>query len=97
MKTDFYCNLWIRNNFVIIVGGLIIIVMRKEYLKYVSEYKGRLEPFMNKLAKMSYWKREEEKQVEKYSFNKKDGLVFVFRIETEGFPGYESVHVDTCE
>ena len=81
----------------IIVGGLIIIVMRKEYLKYVSEYKGRLEPFMNKLAKMSYWKREEEKQVEKYSFNKKDGLVFVFRIEIEGFPGYESVHVDTCE
>ena len=71
--------------------------MRKEYLDYVKDYKGRLLPFMIKLENMSYWKREQEKQVEKYSFSKKDGTVFVFRVVSEGFPQYDDVHPEDVQ
>ena len=52
---------------------------------------------MAKLEKKEYWKRKQEKQVEKYSFNKKDGLVFVFEVEMEGFPKYDNIYPNTTE
>ncbi len=64
--------------------------MREEYLQYVREYSNRLQPFMDSLQQMSYWKLEKLRQVEDYSF-KKDGLVFVFRILSQGFPSYDEV------
>ena len=59
-------------------GGLIIIVMREEYLSYVEEYKDRLEPLMNKFVDDGILERLERIRVPHYSFLK-TGLVFIFR------------------
>lgn len=36
-------------------GGEVIIVMRKEYLDYVEEYKDKLEPYMDQLVAKGKW------------------------------------------
>jgi chitinase len=38
-------------------GGSIFIVMREEYLSYVQEYVGKLEPYMNNLAQDGIWRQ----------------------------------------
>lgn len=59
-------------------GGLVIIVMRKEYLTYVAEYVDRLEPLFKLLENEGIWSRLADFNVENYSFNK-TGRVFVFQ------------------
>ncbi|KAK7065158.1 ubiE/COQ5 methyltransferase [Halocaridina rubra] len=60
-------------------GGLVIIVMRKEYLEDVVEYKNRLIPHIDTLEKEGKWSKVEVKVVPSYSFNK-DGLVFTYKV-----------------
>ncbi|KAL3864271.1 hypothetical protein ACJMK2_005968 [Sinanodonta woodiana] len=61
-------------------GGLVVIVMRKEYLDYVKEYKDRLEPLMDQLETERKWQKISRKIVPNYSFNK-EGVVYKFRRE----------------
>jgi hypothetical protein len=58
-------------------GGNVILVIREEYLEYVKEYAGRLEPLMNKMVEEGIWTQKLRFQVPRYSFNK-TGIVFVF-------------------
>jgi len=44
-------------NLFAILGGKIFIVMREEYLSYVQEYVGKLEPYMDALAERGFWKQ----------------------------------------
>jgi len=49
-------------NFVIVIeihlaGGRILIVMREEYLSYVSDYTDKLEPLMREFERRGYWKQ----------------------------------------
>jgi len=37
-------------------GGTIVIVMREEYLSYVTEYVDKLEPLMKAYEDKGYWK-----------------------------------------
>ena len=55
-----------------------MIVMRKEYLDYVKEYKDRLEPLMQQFINLKYWKLEEATPVDNYSFGK-PGRLYVFK------------------
>ena len=66
-----------------VTGGVVIIVMREEYLTYVKEYVDRLEPMMESFETRGLWKREERTVVPKYSFGK-NGVVFVFRVLVSG-------------
>ncbi|XP_060581810.1 methyltransferase-like protein 27 [Ruditapes philippinarum] len=59
--------------------GLILIVMRKEYLSYVGEYVGKLEPFFEKLQQEKKIEMVERKEVASYSFNKQ-GILFKMRV-----------------
>lgn len=60
-------------------GGFIINVMRKEYLNYVKDYAGRLEPLMDKLEREeNLWSSVAKFDVDNYSFNK-SGQIFVFK------------------
>jgi hypothetical protein len=59
-------------------GGLVIIVMRKEYLVDVEEYANKLEPFMKKLTEDQVWTSLARIEVPNYSF-KKPGIVYIFR------------------
>lgn len=61
-------------------GGLILIVMRKEYLKYVEEYVDRLEPLMAKLEQENKWTLLKRREVNNYSFDR-DGVLFRFRVK----------------
>jgi len=62
-------------------GGIVIIVMREEYLSYVQEYVDKLEPFMDALEDKGEWKRLSRKIVPEYSFNK-NGVVFKYEVIT---------------
>ncbi|OXA44641.1 Williams-Beuren syndrome chromosomal region 27 protein [Folsomia candida] len=53
-------------------GGTVFIVMREEYLSYVTEYVGKLEPYMENLLDRAI--------VENYSFGK-SGVVFKYQVE----------------
>ena len=68
------------------------IVMREEYLSYVAEYVGRLEPFMKQLAQTDWWTLEERTVVPKYSFNK-NGVIFVYRVNRSGAPPVDSLEL----
>lgn len=60
-------------------GGYVINVMRKEYLDYVKDYAGRLEPLMEKLEREEKkWSLVTKFDVDNYSFNK-SGKIFVFK------------------
>jgi len=59
-------------------GGMIFIVMREEYLSYVAEYAGKLEPYMDGLAEKGLWTQVGREVVENYSFNK-NGVVFTYK------------------
>lgn len=60
-------------------GGYIINVMRKEFLDYVKDYAGRLEPFMDKLEnEENVWSLVTKFDMDNY-FSNKVGKAFVFR------------------
>lgn len=54
--------------------------MRREYLKYVTEYTDKLEPLMNKLEQENKWDFIERREVTNYSFDR-DGILFKFRVK----------------
>lgn len=60
-------------------GGIICIAVREEYLEYVSEYKGTLEPYMNNLERDGKWKLISRENVPNYAFGK-PGIIFQFLI-----------------
>jgi ubiquinone/menaquinone biosynthesis C-methylase UbiE len=60
-------------------GGLVVIVMREEYLVTVEQYKNRLEPYMKQLEDENKWHRVLRDVVPRYSFNK-NGVVFIYRV-----------------
>ena len=62
-----------------IAGGLILIVMRKEYLKYVSEYVDKLEPLFEKLEHENKIEMLERREVTNYSFDRA-GVLFKFKV-----------------
>ena len=64
-------------------GGLVVIVMRKEYLDIVADYRGRLERYMMSLEHSRSWRRLEAVQVPHYAFGK-DGMVYVFQVNVSG-------------
>lgn len=58
-------------------GGYIINVMRKEYLDYVQDYVGRLEPLMERLEKEeNVWSLVTQFEMD-YYFSNKVGKAFV--------------------
>ncbi len=59
-------------------GGLLIIVMREEYLTTTEYYTNKLEPLMEKMIDEGVWQRVLRLQVPKYSFIK-TGVAFIFR------------------
>lgn len=61
-------------------GGLILIVMRKEYLRYVEEYVDRLDPLINKLDREQVIELVERREVTNYSFER-DGVLFKMRVK----------------
>ncbi|WAR24861.1 MET27-like protein [Mya arenaria] len=61
-------------------GGMVLIVMRKEYLKYVGEYTERLEPFIEKMEHENRWELLESREVSNYSFNR-DGVLFKMKVK----------------
>jgi len=61
-------------------GGLVCIVMREEYLQDVSEYAGKLEPYMKELeADKQMWQLVSRTIVPNYSFLK-NGVVFMYKV-----------------
>ncbi|KAL4230999.1 ubiE/COQ5 methyltransferase [Mactra antiquata] len=66
-------------------GGLILIVMRKEYLKYVDEYTDRLEPYIARLEHDNKLEVLERKEVPKYSFDR-DGIIFKMKVKKSSLP-----------
>ncbi|KAH3834947.1 hypothetical protein DPMN_108280 [Dreissena polymorpha] len=64
-------------------GGLIIFVMRKEYIKYVEEYADKLEPMISRLEHEHTWELLERREVANYSFNR-DGVLFKLKIKRSG-------------
>jgi len=59
-------------------SGLVVIVMREEYLETVEQYKD-LEAYMNKLEQDNKWRRVLRDVVPNYSFNK-NGIVYIYRV-----------------
>ena len=53
--------------------------MREEYLEYVSEYKGTLEPFMKNLERDEKWKLLSKDTITDYAFGK-SGVIFQYVI-----------------
>jgi len=66
-------------------GGKIVIVMREEYLSYVSEYVDKLEPYMQELEKKGYWKQLSREILPEYSFNK-NGVIYTYEVTSDEFP-----------
>lgn len=62
-----------------------MIVMRKEYLKYVGEYVDRLEPTFDRLERENKIDIVERREVSNYSFDR-DGVLFKFRVKKGGIP-----------
>ncbi|XP_063595604.1 uncharacterized protein LOC134772498 isoform X2 [Penaeus indicus] len=60
-------------------GGLVINVMRLEYLDYVEAYKDKLEPYMDLLHQKGWWQKVDRKVVPNYAFDK-EGIIFVHRV-----------------
>ncbi|XP_042870216.1 methyltransferase-like protein 27 [Penaeus japonicus] len=60
-------------------GGLVINVMRLEYLDYVEAYKDQLEPYMDLLHQKGWWQKVDRKVVQNYAFDK-EGVIFVHRV-----------------
>ncbi|ODM99001.1 Williams-Beuren syndrome chromosomal region 27 protein [Orchesella cincta] len=59
-------------------GGMIFVIMREEYLSYVPEYTGKLEPYMESLVDEGLWAKVQREVVANYSFNK-NGVVFIYQ------------------
>ncbi|CAG2205687.1 unnamed protein product [Mytilus edulis] len=60
-------------------GGLVVIVMREEYLDYVKEYKDRLEVLMQELEDAGKWESVSRVIVPNYSFDN-NGVIFKYRV-----------------
>nr|XP_053649924.1 methyltransferase-like protein 27 [Cherax quadricarinatus] len=60
-------------------GGLVIIVMRLEFLWTVEEYKEKLEAHMDYLEEKGKWRKEMRKVVPNNFFDKA-GVVFIYRV-----------------
>jgi len=60
-------------------NGLVVIVMREEYLQTVEQYRGLLEPYMKQLEDQNKWHRVLRDVVPNYSFNK-NGIVYIYRV-----------------
>ncbi|KAG8240442.1 hypothetical protein J437_LFUL003156 [Ladona fulva] len=60
-------------------GGLIVIVMREEYLSYVNEYVNKLEPHLSSLVAEGKCEKVSRTVVPNYCFNK-NGVVFVYKV-----------------
>ncbi|XP_063431961.1 uncharacterized protein LOC134714551 isoform X2 [Mytilus trossulus] len=60
-------------------GGLVVIVMREEYLDYVQEYKDRLEVLMQELEDAGKWESVSRVIVPNYSFDN-NGVIFKYRV-----------------
>ncbi|KAK8379963.1 hypothetical protein O3P69_019780 [Scylla paramamosain] len=59
-------------------GGLISIVMRKNFLEIVEAYKDKLEPYMEQLEERGVWQKVERRVVPNYYFNN-EGVIFTYR------------------
>ncbi|KAJ8316642.1 hypothetical protein KUTeg_005808 [Tegillarca granosa] len=59
--------------------GIIVIVMRQEYLENTEAYKDKLEPLMKKIENNGLWKKINRRVVEEYSFSK-SGIIFVYKV-----------------
>ncbi|XP_063853931.1 methyltransferase-like protein 27 isoform X2 [Scylla paramamosain] len=60
-------------------GGLVVIVMRHEYLTIVDAYRDKLEPHLASLEERNYWTRVTRKVVPNY-FCGKDGFVLTYKV-----------------
>ena len=56
-----------------------MIVMREEYLATVEEYRGHLDPYMDKLERQGLWEKCERTVLPNYAFGK-TGLVYVYTV-----------------
>ena len=61
-------------------GGFVVIVMRREFLDHVDEYRGRLVPRMEKMQSEGVWRMIEKKTVINFAFGK-DGMVFILKMK----------------
>ncbi|KAK3873955.1 hypothetical protein Pcinc_021068 [Petrolisthes cinctipes] len=61
-------------------GGLVVIVMRLEFLTAVEEYRDKLEPYLDQLEQRGVWHKESRKIVPNYFFEK-EGIVFSYRVK----------------
>lgn len=61
-------------------GGLVIIVMRLEFVSTAEVFKDKLEPYMDHLEQEGKWRKEARKVVPNY-FLDKDGVVFTYRVQ----------------
>ncbi|KAJ8307733.1 hypothetical protein KUTeg_014715 [Tegillarca granosa] len=59
--------------------GIIVIVMRQEYLENTEAYKDKLETLMKKIENNGLWKKINRRVVEEYSFSK-TGIIFVYKV-----------------
>jgi SAM-dependent methyltransferase len=66
-------------------GGTVVIVMREEYLTYVTEYVDKLEPYMQSLQDKGFWKQVSRVIVPEYSFNK-NGVVYTYEVTSDDYP-----------
>ncbi|KAK8751430.1 hypothetical protein OTU49_008455 [Cherax quadricarinatus] len=60
-------------------GGVVVVVMRLEYLEIVKEYRDRLETRMNLLEKSGRWSMVLKKTIPRY-FCDKEGIIFIYRV-----------------
>ncbi|XP_066971944.1 methyltransferase-like protein 27 [Macrobrachium rosenbergii] len=60
-------------------GGLVTIVMRKEFLDHVEEYKDRLIPYMDEMERQEKWIKEDVEIVPEYACQL-DGILFTYRV-----------------
>ncbi|XP_050708786.1 uncharacterized protein LOC126993667 isoform X2 [Eriocheir sinensis] len=60
-------------------GGLVVIVMRLEFLESVAAYRDKLEPYMDQLEEEGKWRKTERRVVANYFFDK-EGIVYTYRV-----------------
>ena len=66
------------------LGGVVVIMMRQEYLQDVAEYRNKLEPLMREYVSSDRWECIERTVLPAYSFGK-NGVIFIHRVKCNGF------------